>query len=431
MGEWPHKRIKDVALRIGMGPFGSSIKVETFVPQGVPIILGSHLHATRLVEKSFKYVTEEHAERLQNSNVYRGDVVFTHRGTIGQCSYIPENSKYPRYIVSQSQFYMRCDTAQVLPEYVAYYFGSHAGQYQLLANSAQIGVPSIARPSTYLRDLLIPIPPIAEQRKITEHLGALDDKIELNRRMNATIEAMARALFQSWFVDFDPVRAKAEGRQPVGMDAETAALFPDSFEESALGPIPKGWAPTSVNEIFNTRNTRVEPDEHKDHLRYVALDDMRSKSIGIDSFRAGSEVNSSIIEFTTGDVLFGAMRPYFHKVGLAHFSGITRTTTFVLVPKDEWLRYYGLFALSTDVAIEYATSASIGTTIPYVTWDALGKYKCTLAPPEILKAFSNSVGDLLARMTLNIASVAALTGARDTLLPKLLSGELRVGDVAA
>jgi type I restriction enzyme S subunit len=274
-------------------------------------------------------------------------------------------------------------------------------------------------------------PHLDQRAAVASILGALDDKIELNRQMNATLEAMARALFQSWFVDFDPVHAKAEGRQPVGMDAATAALFPDSFENSALGPIPKGWALTTANQLFNLTNNRVEPGPEKDHLRYVALDDMKSKSIGIDSFRAGSEVNSSIIEFSQGDILFGSMRPYFHKVGLASFDGITRTTTFVLSPKAEWLRHFGLFQLSTDVAIEYATSASIGTTIPYVTWDALGQYKCILPPEEVLKTFSKEAGALVAQMNVNISTASTLAAMRDVQLPKLLSGELRVGDVVA
>src|SRR6266540_1896448 len=99
----------------------------------------------------------------------------------------------------------------------------------------------------------IPVPSLHEQRAIARILGALDDKIELNRQMNATLEAIARALFQSWFVDFDPVRAKAEGRAPYGMDAATAALFPDGFEESALGEVPRGWEILPLGDFLNLK----------------------------------------------------------------------------------------------------------------------------------------------------------------------------------
>ena len=231
-----------------MGPFGSSIKVETFVPDGIPIISGQHLNGFRVQDSpGFNFISREHAKRLENSNVRRGDVIFTHAGNIGQVAYVPDDSAFERYVVSQRQFYLRCDEDQVLPEFITMYFKSPEGQHQLLANTSQVGVPAIARPVTYLRTIVVPLPPLEEQRAIARVLGALDDKIELNRRMSETLEEMARALFRSWFVDFDPVRAKAEGR-PSGLPPDLDALFPASFEASELGEIPAGWEVTSVYE---------------------------------------------------------------------------------------------------------------------------------------------------------------------------------------
>ena len=213
--EWSTATIEEIAEKVAMGPFGSSIKVETFVPNGVPIISGQHLHGTRVDDiPGFNFITPEHADRLANANVRRGDIVFTHRGNIGQVAYILEDSRFDRYIVSQSQFYVRCDRSKAIPEFVTMYFKSAEGQHQLLANSShKVGVPSIARPVTYLRTIKLPLPPLPEQRAIAHVLGTLDDKIELNRRMNETLEEMARALFKSWFVDFLPVRAKMAAKQ--------------------------------------------------------------------------------------------------------------------------------------------------------------------------------------------------------------------------
>ena len=245
--EWETPTISEIAERVAMGPFGSSIKVETFVPEGVPVISGQHLHGTRVDDgPGFNFITEEHARRLANANVTRGDIVLTHRGTIGQVAYIPENSRFDRYVVSQSQFYVRCDRSKVLPEFLATYLRSPEGQHQLLANTSQVGVPSIAQPVTYLRTLRVPLPPLPEQRAIAHVLGSLDDKIELNRRMNQTLEQMARALFKSWFVDFDPVRAKMDGRwRPgqslPGLPAHLYDLFPSRLVPSELGLIPAGW----------------------------------------------------------------------------------------------------------------------------------------------------------------------------------------------
>ena len=150
--------------------------------------------------------------------------------------------------MSQRQFYLRCDRSKAIPEFVTLYFRSPEGQHRLLANRSQVGVPSIAQPVSYLRTIEIPLPPLPEQRAIAHVLGTLDDKIELNRRMNETLEEMARALFKSWFVDFDPVRAKMAG-EDTGLPPEVAALFPERLVESELGEIPERWQVRTLEEV--------------------------------------------------------------------------------------------------------------------------------------------------------------------------------------
>ena len=277
-----------------------------------------------------------------------------------------------------------------------------------------------------LNRLLVIAPPLAEQKAIASILGALDDKIELNRRMNATLEGMARALFQSWFVDFDPVRAKLDGRKPEGMDKATAALFPDAFQESSLGEIPQDWRLGSLGELVQLRTDRVDATPAKDSIRYIALEDMPSKSIDLSNFQLGSSVNSSITAFCKGDVLFGSMRPYFHKVGLAFFNGITRTTTFVLRPKKDCFRHFALLHFFSDDVVAYSTTASVGTTIPYVRWDSMESYNIAVPPDLLLEAFEKTVSLLVKRIAAQGEESRTLANLRDTLLPKLLSGELSV-----
>jgi len=158
---WHVTTIEAIATRVGMGPFGSSIKVESFVPNGVPIISGQHLRGFMVEDTTFNFVAQEHANKLMAANVQRGDVVFTHAGNIGQVAYIPEHSRYDRYVISQRQFFMRCDQAQVSPSFVTFYFRSPEGRHRLLANASSSGVPSIARPVTYLRSIRLTIPPKA------------------------------------------------------------------------------------------------------------------------------------------------------------------------------------------------------------------------------------------------------------------------------
>lgn len=155
---WKIKTIEDVAQKVGMGPFGSSIKVSTFVASGIPIISGKHLNSVMLSDTEYNFVTEKHAEKLKNSNVYRGDIVFTHAGNIGQVSYIPEISMYNKYILSQRQFYMRCDLSIVSPEFIVYFFKSPEGQHKLLANTSSTGVPSISRPVSYIKTISFILP---------------------------------------------------------------------------------------------------------------------------------------------------------------------------------------------------------------------------------------------------------------------------------
>jgi len=142
-GEWSKVRVEDIAEKIAMGPFGSNIKVETFVDDGIPVISGAHLHGARVEDGNFNFITQDHAERLKNSNVFRGDVIFTHAGNIGQVAYIPKNSQYERYVISQRQFYLRCKTDIADPAFITYFFNSDEGQHKLLANASQTGVPSM------------------------------------------------------------------------------------------------------------------------------------------------------------------------------------------------------------------------------------------------------------------------------------------------
>lgn len=191
---WRVKTIEEVAERVGMGPFGSSIKVETFVTEGVPVISGQHLRGFMMEDNTFNFVTVEHADKLKNANAERGDVVFTHAGNIGQVAYIPENSYYERYVLSQRQFYMRCCRSQVTPSFIALYFSSPEGQDRLLANASSSGVPSIARPVTYLRSIPLVIPPKQVMDVFDRIVHPLLTKYRSNQSQSRTLAAQRDAL---------------------------------------------------------------------------------------------------------------------------------------------------------------------------------------------------------------------------------------------
>ena len=181
-------KIKDLISEISMGPFGSNIKVECFVDTGIPVLNGSNLDGFVLKENSFRYVTEEKADSLGRANAHRGDVVITHRGTLGQIVFIPKTSLYDRYVISQSQFRVRCNH-RIMPEYLAYYFHTRKGQHKLLSNASQVGVPALARASTTFQEIEIEVPPVIDQEKIVGILETIRKKEEINNAINENLAA--------------------------------------------------------------------------------------------------------------------------------------------------------------------------------------------------------------------------------------------------
>ena len=181
-------KVADLLSEISMGPFGSNIKVDCFVDNGIPVLNGSNLEGFTLKEQSFHYVTVEKADSLRKANAYKKDVIITHRGTLGQIVFIPDNSKYDRYVISQSQFRARCNE-KVLPEYLVYYFHTKLGQHKLLANASQVGVPALARATSTFREIEIDIPDITTQTKVVNILEIFRKKIETNIRINENLAA--------------------------------------------------------------------------------------------------------------------------------------------------------------------------------------------------------------------------------------------------
>ena len=251
---WRLTTVEEIAAprpaAMATGPFGSSISAKFFAPRGVPVIRGSNLSAEisrRLNDDGLVFVSEEKASEFQRSIAVRGDLVFTCWGTINQVGLVDSSSRYTRYIVSNKQMKLSVDPTKVDPLFLYYLFSGPEKQAHILSNGIGSSVPGFNLGQLKKHELLLPSVP--EQGQIAATLGAIDDRIALLRETNATLEAIAQALFKSWFVDFDPVRAKQQGLPPAGMDEATAAVFPGSFEESALGLVPKGWECTDLAEL--------------------------------------------------------------------------------------------------------------------------------------------------------------------------------------
>ena len=268
--EWPVVKLEEVSSdepgAISIGPFGSRMKSDVYTLSGVPVIRGTNISTSRAWRNEWVYVSDDFADGLLNCNVREGDLVFPHRGSIGEVAIIPGDRD--RYMLSSSLMKFRPDPNKVSPLFLFYYFRSDTGRAEIMQYSSQVGTPGIGQPLTSLRQFQVPIPPREEQERVADILSTLDDKIELNRRMNETLEAMARALFKSWFIDFDPVRAKATLKDHAvtlpqrgsdwsvdrarayleRMEPDVAALFPDRFVDSEFGPIPGEWEVSTIGK---------------------------------------------------------------------------------------------------------------------------------------------------------------------------------------
>jgi type I restriction enzyme S subunit len=269
------------------------------------------------------------------------------------------------------------------------------------------------------------LPPLSEQRVIAHILGTLDDKIELNRRMNETLEAMARALFKSWFVDFDPVRAKAEGRDP-GLPKPLADLFPDSFEDSELGQIPKGWVVGKLGDVAEHPRRGVQPGSIDPDVPYIALEHMPKRCIALSDWGRAEGLESNKFEFKKGEILFGKLRPYFHKVGVAPVDGVCSTDIVVVAPRSPTWSAFVLGLVSSDEFVEYTNAGSTGTKMPRTSWSEMARYEIALPPTVVAKAFTEGLQLSVDRIIAGIHESRTLAALRDTLLPRLISGELRV-----
>ena len=258
-----------------------------------------------------------------------------------------------------------------------------------------------------IKDYVLKMPSLADQCRIASILSSLDRKIELNNKINADLEEMAQAIFKNWFVDFEPFK---DGK----------------FVDSELGMIPEGWKVGTLKDLLYLRKDSIKA-ANKGNLPYLPIDTIPMHCLVATDFKSNDEAKSSLQTFEQNDIVVGAMRVYFHRVILAPCKGITRTTCFVLSVKNENALAYSLMQCNQDEAISFAEKTSKGSTMPYAVWDGgYGEYKVVIPPSEVMKSFNDLLSNFFSKMNKNTIENSRLSLLRDTLLPRLMSGELEV-----
>lgn len=384
-------KIKDLINEISMGPFGSNIKVECFVDSGIPVLNGSNLTGFALNDNSFRYVTPEKADSLGKANAYRGDIVITHRGTLGQIVFIPENSKHSRYVISQSQFRVKCNE-KILPEYLVYYFHTNAGQHKLLSNASQVGVPALARASTTFQTLEIDIPDVTEQRKIVDLLETIREKIELNNAINNNLEQQAQAIYQQMFIDNpDPdwIEGSLSDIANITMGQSPSG---SSYNEDGIGAI---FFQGRAEFGFRFPTIRLYTTEPK-RMAY-ANDILMSVRAPVGDLNVAHN-----------DCCIGR--------GLAAIHSKTNHQSFVL---------YTMFSLKKQLDVFNGE----GTVFGSINRNSLNDMPILIPDDEQIEKFELIVAPMDAAIRNNYEGICRLQAVRDSLLPRLMSGELDVSNI--
>jgi len=449
--EWHLTTVENIAApyptALATGPFGSAISSKYFVDSGVPVIRGSNLSADvspRLIDAGLVFVSSEKADEFQRSVAKRGDLVFTCWGTINQVGLIDASSKFDRYIVSNKQMKLTVDPTRVDQRFVYYVFSGPDKQAEILDNGIGSSVPGFNLGQLKRHEILLP--PLDEQRRIADFLEMLDDRITLLRETNATLEAIAQALFKSWFVDFDPVRVKMAGSDPEGMDEATAALFPDALEETELGLVPKGWRVTKVADVAEvvkgkSYSSKDLVDEY--HTALVTLKSFeRGGGFRMDGFKPYSGAYKTCQVVRAGDLIVAYTdvtqaaeligKPAI-VVGVEEHATLVASLDVGIVRPDEdkcgRQFLYGLFR--TDAFQAHTLAHTSGTTVLHLAKDGVGSFVFPCPPSELIQAFEAVAFAIAARRQTNSDNVRTLVTLRDTLLPRLISGLLRLPEAQA
>ncbi len=349
--------------------------------------------------------------RVANKVSKPGDVMVTTKGSTGRVSYV--TADMPPFVYSPHLSFWRSLKPDILaPGFLRYWPKSREFRRQLEAMEASTDM------APYLslvdqKHLQISLPPWRDQNAIAEILGSLDEKIDLNRKVNGTLEDMACTIFKSWFVDFGPVR-------------EGHPLFPHALGPSAIGKIPQEWRVGTLGDIAENPRRGIVPADILPGTAYIGLEHMPRRSIALELWESADGVESNKFCFFQGDILFGKLRPYFHKVGVAAVDGVCSTDILVVVPRQDIYFGFVLALVSSEEFVQYTDRGSAGTKMPRTNWTDMARYKTIIPPEPVARAFNEAVRSMVNKIAGNIHESRTLAALRDTLLPKLLSGEIRI-----
>ena len=432
--EWLHATLGEICSKqngaIQTGPFGSQLHTSDYKEVGIPVVMPTNIGDGGIATDGIARIDCLDVERLQQHKLQLNDIVFSRRGDVTKNALI--RTEEVGWLCGTGCLKVRLGEERIAnPKFISYYLRLSETKEWLVRHAVGATMPNLN--TGILSAVPITLPPLKTQLEIAAILGALDDRITLLRETNATLEAIAQALFKSWFVDFDPVRAKMEGRTPEGMDEATAALFPDGLETSELGEVPRGWRVMPVGDAIeavggatpDTKNEAFwEPPVHcwtspKDLSGIAApvlLDTERKVSD-----QGLAKIGSGLLP--SGTLLMSSRAPIGY-LALAQVPLAINQGYIAMLPGGLLPPLYMYFWCRHNM--DNIKGRANGSTFMEISKKAFRPIPVLVPTNDLVTAFTATTEALFARLTANEHQAQTLSTLRDTLLPRLISGQLRL-----
>ncbi|MCE2905958.1 MAG: restriction endonuclease subunit S [Anabaena sp. CoA2_C59] len=404
MSEWTRKTIAECAdnepYSTQIGPFGKALTPEEYTLSGVPLLRGVNVNHGRFYDDGFVFISEETANRLYKYESYPGDVLLVHKGTLGQIGLMPKKRKYHRYIMGNSMLRVKCDEKKLMPEYLYYWLCSREGQHYLLSRVSQVGVPQIQKPLATLREASLLVPSLNEQKAITHILETIDNKIENLGRQNETLEQIAQTLFKHWFIDFEFPNADGKPYKSSG-----GAMSP-----SELGDIPEGWRVEILKNIMTLNYGKSLTAENRINGKYPVVGSNGIVDTHTDFFVKGPGIVIGR-KGTIGKVIW--IEENFYPID----------TTFYIEDNLGCEGLYFHYFLLKNQKFNKLTSDSA---VPGLNRDMAYSVEFAISSNALINQYNSIAKTIFHKINNNEKQIQTLTKTRDALLPKLMSGQLRV-----
>jgi type I restriction enzyme S subunit len=387
---------------IQTGPFGSQLHQSDYVGEGIPVIMPKDIADGSVDASTVARVTEETATRLSRHQLRPRSIVLPRRGEITKRALVRDDQE--GWLCGTGCLQIVVEGTALVPEYL-YYYMEQEHVVRWLEQHA-VGTTMLNLSAAIVSELPVQYPPPNVQQRIADILSAYDDLIENNRRRMALLEDAARQLYREWFVRL---------------------RFPGHEHTPITNGVPEGWERRTLGEICEEVRESVQPDALEPDTPYIGLEHMPRRSISLSDWGKAEQVTSSKHRFREGEILFGKIRPYFHKVGLAFVDGVASSDAIVIRPNAEKLRGIVLMTVSSDLFVA-VTSQTMreGSKMPRADWTQMREYRVPLPPDGLLNDFEGTIQNITGLLKTLTFSIQKLRTARDLLLPRLMSGEIAV-----